>query len=362
MKIALLNLPVDNNYGGHLQRYALIKTLQKLGHTVTHLKLLNKTKLPWYKMPYSYTKRIILKYIFKKRNIHIFHEQYINNINSQNQILSNLFYEKYIPHTKSLYSIRDIKAECLNKYDVYIVGSDQVWRKSMTKQIGLKNYLFHFIKTHKVKRLAYAISLGSDLCEFSNKDIKELSPLYNSFEAVSVREISALTILQQCGWNFPKAQVTLDPTLLLSSDEYDYLIKHSNSQPYTQGKIYSYILDLDKKKRDFIHNQGKEKKLDYIIEGLNTSNNVSIEQWLCNIKNASMVITDSYHGTVFSIIFMKPFIFLGNKRRGNTRIESLFSLLNINPKDTITLDGEVINKKINELREVSLSFFDYLKE
>ena len=186
--------------------------------------------------------------------------------------------------------------------------------------------------------------------------------MYNTFEAVSVREISALTILEQCGWNSPKAQVTLDPTLLLSKEEYDYLIKHSNSQPYTQGKIYSYILDLDKNKQDFIHNQGKEKKLDYTIEGLNTSNNVSIEQWLCNIKNASMVITDSYHGTVFSIIFRKPFIFLGNKRRGNARIESLFSLLNIDSKDTITLDWDIINKRINELREVSLSFFDYLKE
>lgn len=356
MNIALLNLPIDNNYGGHLQRYALVKTLQKLGHTVTHINLITKPKLPWYKMPYSYSKRFISKYILRKKNIHIFHEQYVNVNNANKQILSNQFYQKYIPHTKSISTIKEIKNKCSNKYDAYIVGSDQVWRKSMTEQIGLKNYFFHFLKDQNVKRIAYAVSLGNDCCEFTPKDIKSLGSLYNKFNAVSLREISALNILEQCGWNSPKPEITLDPTLLLTAEDYSTLIGNSNSQSYTKGKIYSYILDLTIEKQNFIHNKAKEQGLDYIIEGLDTSYNVSIEQWLCNIKNATMTITDSYHGTVFSIIFKKPFIFLGNNRRGNTRIESLFSILNISDKETLNLVWEHIDDRVNKLKAQSLSF------
>ena len=66
MKIALLNLPYDNNYGGNLQRYALMKVLQDMGHEVTHVNLRFSYHLPWYKKPFSYTKRLILKYILGK--------------------------------------------------------------------------------------------------------------------------------------------------------------------------------------------------------------------------------------------------------------------------------------------------------
>ena len=359
MRIALLNLPIDNNYGGHLQRYALIKTLQRLGHTIVHINLKTKTQLPWYKIPYSFSKRLINKYILSNKNTHILYEKHVNRINEKKQQLSNQFYQKYIPHTQAITSIKGIKKECSNRYDVYIVGSDQVWRKSMTKQIGLKNYFFDFLKNQKVKRIAYAVSLGNDYCEYSPKDIKKLSSLYNAFDAVSTREISALSIFKDLEWNKPEPAITLDPTLLLTAEDYNILIEDSNSKPYSKGKIYSYILDLTNEKQNIIQQEAKEKGLDYIIEGLETSYNVSIEQWLCNIKNASMIVTDSYHGTVFSIIFKKPFIFIGNKRRGNTRIDSLFTILNISPNDTLNLNWNLVYQNINDLKSKSLSFLNF---
>ena len=175
----------------------------------------------------------------------------------------------------------------------------------------------------------------------------------------STREISALSIFKNLEWNSPKPEITLDPTLLLTAEDYSKLIENSNSKSYTKGKIYSYILDLTNEKQNIIHQEAKDKGLDYIIEGLETSYNVSIEQWLCNIKNASMIITDSYHGTVFSIIFKKPFIFIGNKRRGNTRVDSLFTILNISPKNTLNLNWNLVYQNINEFKSNSLSFLNF---
>ena len=91
-----------------------------------------------------------------------------------------------------------------------------------------------------------------------------------------------------------------------------------------------------------------------IIVGLSDTQNVSIEQWLCNIMNSKMVITDSFHGTVFSILFNKPFVFVGNEKRGNARIDSLFKLLDI--KNTDSINWSFINKRLEEQRTLSISF------
>ena len=83
---------------------------------------------------------------------------------------------------------------------------------------------------------------------------------------------------------------------------------------------------------------------------------VSICQWLNNIRCADLVITDSYHGCVFSIIFNRPFVFLGNEGRGNARIESLFEMLGIKSDDTLKIDYVYVNNKIKELISISKCF------
>lgn len=359
MKIALLNLPVDNNYGGHLQRFALITFLKRMGFNVIHINLVSKSQLIWYKKIYSYTKRFILKYFFNK-NIPILLEKKINEQNLIKNKLSNNFYNKYIPHTSPVYNLKDIKSICQNDFDAYIVGSDQVWRKSMTSQIGLENYFLKFIKDKNVKRIAYAVSLGQEQNELTKKDLKILSPLYQKFNGVSVREIDALYKFKDYEWNNPKPVLAIDPTLLLHREEYMELIKKSQTVSQTDKKIYCYILDYNQNVENKIATIALNKGLSYIIQGLNTTNIVSIEQWLRNIKDAHMIITDSYHGTVFSIIFNKPFIFLGNNKRGNARIQSLFQLFEIKEEDTLNLRWDKIQIKINEKINEVLSFWSIL--
>lgn len=351
MKIALLNLPFDNNYGGNLQRYALIKVLQNYGHDVEHINLKFRYTLPWYKIPYSYSKRLFIK-IFKDKAQPFFIERGQNKQKEYCEYNANIFYNKYIPHTDTVYTIQQIKDSIDGAhFEAVIVGSDQVWRKSMTGSIGFENFFLKFVGDDTVK-IAYSVSLGSSHCEYTSKEVKKIKELYGRFEAVSVREKSALDIFSHNEWNMPEAVWTLDPTLLLSQNDYNELIKKSNVADLTNGKIFCYSLDMN----DNIKSELDKYGLDYVKNDLHTSGTVSIEQWLNNIKQSQMVITDSYHGVVFSIIYNKPFRFMGNARRGNDRIDSLFTMLGIDGNNTLDCDWNVINERICKLKEKSLSF------
>ncbi|WP_330940963.1 polysaccharide pyruvyl transferase family protein [Bacteroides sp. MSB163] len=354
MKIALLNLPFDNNYGGNLQRYALVKVLQYMGHDVVHIYLRTVYFLPWYLKPYSYLKRIIKKYIFRQ-DICILYEKYQNAEIDKSCEMVLPFYDHYIPHTTPVRSIKEIKQICKNGFDAYIVGSDQVWRKSMTTALGIKNYFFKFLDDNGAKRIAYAVSMDTSCCEFNNSDIRCLSKLYAKFDAVSVREVSALKQLNIYGWNTVKAEVTLDPTLLLSVDNYLMLVNSGATVNLTSDKIFAYVLDQTSDKLKIVKEKAKSMDSDYFLFGIETSD-TTIEQWLNNIYHSKFVITDSYHGTVFSILFNKPFMFIGNERRGNFRIESLFSLLEIENTDNCMFEWQKYNDKISELQKKSFRF------
>ena len=356
MKIALLNLPLDNNYGGNLQRYALMKVLQDMGHDVTHIYLKQKYILPWYKIPYSYSKHFIKKYVFRQKDTLILYEQYLNKRNEERLSLTLKFYEKYIKHTPVCYNIKDIVRLCRNQYDAYMVGSDQVWRKGSTGQIGLENYFLKFSKGENVHRYAYAVSFGVEGTPLSKREKNRLNELYRNFDAVSAREISALEMMKNYGWTNPEAVLCLDPTFLLEADDYDFLIEESNAINSTGGKIYAYVLEKTIK-TDFILDYYKRRMEKEVVEvGLADTSNVSIGQWLNNIRNAVMVITDSFHGVVFSIIFRRPFIFLGNKGRGNARITSLFEILHLGSPENEMSDYTHVDKYLSALREFSINF------
>ena len=359
MKIALLNLPFDNNYGGNLQRYALMTVLQRMGHDVTHIFLRQYYKLPWYKALKEFPLRIIRKYIVG-RNLEVFWEWKYNIIDNELSDKALPFYEKYIKHTVAITDKREIASICANAYDAYFVGSDQVWREDMTRQLGIENYFLGFVNDSSAKKIAYAVSLGSSAANFSSKLLPRLSELYGKFTAVSYRENSAKSIFDGYGWCHPKPELVLDPTLLLNAEEYELLFKENEVSDYTSGKTYCYILDQNEQVQQLITEISKKNNNDCIIDGIaDIDNYTSIPQCLFNIRNASLIITDSYHGTVFSIIFHKPFVFLGNERRGNTRVESLFSTLCINYDGlNPVFCGETVYQRIEYMKKKSIMFLN----
>lgn len=347
MKIALLNLPFDSNFGGNLQRYALITILKRNGYDVEHINLRINFQLPWYKKTFVYSKRILQK-LFTNDNQPILLEKYLKKKEDQINQETEIFYAKYIPHT----NIITKKAELykLPHYDAYIVGSDQVWRKKMAKQLGLETYFFDFIDNSNAIKIAYSVSLGSSNNELSQQEIKNLKCLYQKFKAVSVRENSALTLFQKYQWINPQAIQTLDPTMLLTKEDYINLINKGITHP-CNGNLFCYILDQNTCKEDIIQKIANQKKLQPFK--IQLDGNASIEQWLRSFQDAEYIITDSYHGLVFSIIFQKPFTLIKNEERGNARFDSLLQILRIQPDN---LDWNEINFQMNHYRTISLEF------
>lgn len=351
-KIALLNLQVDHNFGGHLQRYALITALQHLGCDVVHLNTrFPSSKKPLLKILKGGVKRLLLypyyaitrssKYLpFRLFKYYFYHEP-----------ATEAFYDKYIPHTSRIFSYEEL-AQYTN-FDCFIVGSDQVWRKSIASNYGLFTYMFDYLSNDK-SIIAYGASLGTSNNELSNTDVERFRELYSRFKAVSVREISGLDLLDSYECSSPKAECVLDPTLLLTPEDYNRIINSAKTNPLKE-QIFCYILDEDEQKKKCIQDIAKEKGYEYSI--WTRDKNYTIEQWLRSIRDAKLIITDSYHGLLFSLIFNKEFRLLRNDYRGNARFESIASTLGVN-LDAEQQDYIKINKNIANQREQSLRFLE----
>lgn len=355
MRIGILTLPFNNNYGGYLQCYALMTILKQMGHDV---ELIYRRQD---KRPLKLRTKILIKNIIKiirHREVPSIIPNYEKELCSKGQNMMPFVDKNIVPKTLPLYSTKDFNVFVTNRYDVIVVGSDQLWRPDYVPNIH--DFFLADIKDRHVKRVAYAASFGSDNPYFTEKQKHDCGVAISKFSSISVREKSGIDIIKRFGWKCVMPQVVLDPTLLLSREHYNSLLPQIKSK--SCGKICCYILDWSEDishKISTISNRvglsifhildPKRKKYpSYKIP--------SIEDWLSAIRDSEMVITDSYHGTVFSIIFQKPFVFLGNKERGNTRIESLFNLLEIDINKTKNLDYDKVVNRIEILRTKSISF------
>lgn len=350
MRIAVLNLPIDNNYGGNLQRYALIKTLERMGHEVTFLNLyLELTPVPYYKAPIK-----LVNYLRKKLlgintpPLHIIlGSSYLYKKYNRCAIK---FSEKHITCTKPIKSIEFLKEHC--NFDCYIVGSDQVWRKSIAHKY-LSSMFFDFLPDD-TKRIAFSVSMGSDNDELSEKEIKFYKELYSKFSAVSVRESSSLDLFDKYNWISPLAIFTIDPTLLLNKEDYIILLDSVSKLP--KGDVFCYILDKTPEKMAYIKEYCINNRLrPYYITLQDVGNRGSIENWLYSISVAKFVITDSYHGLLFSIIFNKPYHLFGNKKRGNARFDCILNALSLSYEKSDN-DWTMINNKRKELATKAIKF------
>ena len=352
MRIALLNLPVDNNYGGNLQRYALVKVLQDMGHEVIHLNLrFNFNPAPFHVQCYRILRRIASR-VIKRSRCEIIPEIRQQRAYKRSCAVTDVFYNRYVKHTKPINSKKKLQKHL--DFDAFMVGSDQVWRKTIALPYGISTFFFDFLPTSKM-RIAYGTSLGTDSNELSEEEIRLLTPLYEKFSAVSVREDSGLRLLQGYGWNSPSPQQVIDPTLLLRSKDYSALIDQTQTKELC-GNLFCYILDMTDEKIVIIKKIEKEKGLTSFHVSFN-ENQPSVEQWLRYFRDSEYIITDSFHGLVFSTIFNKPFFLINNEFRGNARFESLIKILYKNTSVEHP-NWSVVNENINIWRNKSLNYID----
>lgn len=318
-KIAIITQPLKNNYGCLLQNYALQKVLKQLNQDPITIDYLNDKKPSLLLFIGSWIKTILVVMFtgknrkFSKYKLFAPRQKWSEDFTSTNINKTRVF---------SKYNNKIIKK---NKIEIIIVGSDQVWRPIYNDQ--LKDMFLDFCKHKKnLKRIAYAASFGTDEWEYTPEQTSICATLAKRFNHVSVREESGVLLCQEkLG---VKATSVLDPTLLLSKEDYNAICK---SIPQSSEKFMAiYILDINDSIKAMCETTAKELGLKPLFFEAGPKASLTVPEWLAMFRDASYVITDSFHGTVFSILYGKEFKVLQNESRGSARLKSLLDLYHSN--------------------------------
>src|SRR5690606_12015206 len=291
------------------------------------------------------------------------------------------FVKKYINITDTIITNAEV-AKLHKKYhfDAYIVGSDQVWRRSGARGNNLE-FLDFLEDNAMVKKIAYSASFGVSEWEYNEEETRRFQKLAPLFHAISVREDDGIQLCKD--YLKVNAQHLIDPTMLLAKDTYVSLVETANIKN-SAGSLFSYVLDRNEKKKAIIQQISNDLGLkpfevmpdqNYKMEvekGFDINKCVfpKIEQWLRAFMDAEFVVTDSFHGTAFSIIFNKPFLAIVNKRRGASRFYSLLRTIGLENRlisEETSFDYKLIREdidfvKVNEIlrteKEKSITFLN----
>lgn len=334
MKIGILTLPLNTNYGGILQAYALQTVLQRMGHEVMVLE--RKKELP--------SAAIGMRAVLVRTLTRLFCGKDSPKYVLWGQV--DKFKSEYI----CLFQENDLEGFLQKeKPDAYVVGSDQVWRP-FWKENYIPDFFLEFAKNdRKVKKIAYAASFAVDEWEYTEEETLRYAPLTRLFDAVSVREASGVELCRR--YFGVDAVQMLDPTLLLDKSDYEKLVDEKKERK-NDGTIFSYILDDSPYKQNVIQKVEKQLNASSYKLSYKVSTNVfqllfaneryqipAVTKWLRGFMDAEYVITDSFHGCVFSIIFNKPFWAIGNIGRGMARFTSLLAMFGLEDRMLTDLCG-----------------------
>ncbi len=329
-KIGILTWHYYNNFGSALQSYALQKTIKDLGFQA---EIINYRNIKYNGSP-------IIRKIEKNKRIFYVICKICNKYSTYS--FSN-FRRKYLNQTKPYYSEEDLKT-CPN-YAAIVVGSDQIWAPNVFNPV----YMLNFLDSSTIKKVSYAASVGLDNIPINLK--AEYSKYLSDFAHVSVREKDGAELLKKV-LNID-AKVVLDPTLLLKIKDYmeiEKSIKHID-KPFA----FCYFLNSDnnyeKKVRDFCDKKNLKiigvsaRDRDSTWMSL-INRKVGPSEFLWLIHNSNVVFTDSYHGTIFSLLYNKKFYtFMRFKSDDpicqNSRIRQLESIFDI--KDFVVNGGDNID-------------------
>ena len=370
MKIAIITLPLHVNYGGLLQAYALKSVLEGMDNEVTVLDPKDKMPLPlWWKAPAIYLKRALLNLVNKGKGPEVFRELRARRDFPVISANTGRFVAEYI-NPRVIKDYDEIEEE----FDAFVVGSDQVWRPRYFGKI--ENAFLDFTSEWDVLRISYAASFGTDELEYEYAGLEECSRLLQRFDAVSVREDSAVKICDEW-FSYKGAVQVLDPVMLLSAQTYLDMAAKDPFKP-AEGKIITYMLDKHNNTgniSEFVSKVTGNSIYDISVNPGNPAIPVQdrvvppVERWIASIANSSFVITDSFHVCVLSILFHKPFLVIANSVRGLPRISSLLRLFGlesrlvqgIDPEDDgqgwlLEMDWENVEKVLEEQRNLSFEF------
>lgn len=353
-----------NNYGSALQAFALQHKLKQLGADVSLIEPKNvKVK----------EKNIIKKLFlffrpekhygpFRKVRRYIQRKIYIDKYKKINDFIEN--------NIKTI-ELDDCISEINKENSVLLAGSDQIWSILNHPIDGF--YLFDFINSKNVKKVSYAASIGVSTLDVSQK--KYFRKALQSFDAVSFRERNAYETLKNELSN-PVVRQDLDPTLLHTGK---FWASVAGKRQYNRSYVFIYMLRPSNQVVRVAKRIAKKYNLDILYTGLyvnhylgiKTIADIGVEEFLSYILNADYVVTNSFHGTVFSILFGKKF-FSVKISSTSSRVENLldivglsrFLISDVSDIDMVEAEYNVdyVNERLSEERNKSLKYLKKIVE
>lgn len=358
----------QDNYGQLLQCYALQSVLRREGYATNVIRYgFHRSYFHWFRWNNFTTKSGFYSLL-----VHCGLIKRKENIRDRK---FDTFRSSYISQTKRCYNNLEELQSNPPKADCYIAGSDQIWAQLLDKTDN-RSFFLDFGKPETL-RIAYAPSFALECYPY--EIVGELKKQLKRFNFISVREKSGVKICDDAGYN---AKLVLDPTLLLSPSDYIKLRKLPETDKYCfiyhvnivepsnlyWNKFYSYNKDNSIRSVATYANPIANKKMemmvgaDYIYP--------TIQEWIGWIEKAEYVLTSSFHGMVFAILFHRPFIIClrpDSLFAGNDRVITLLDSLGLEDfimsptKDVDTLmskkiDWASVDKKLLNLKQDSMSF------
>ncbi len=349
--VNLLTINKEPNYGACLQAYALYTTIEKMGYSVRIIDL----SIDYRSRKYSLLNRIMLRLYRLYKSYAGCYRKAANFSNS------------HCPNsTPRFYTTEQLRNFPWEPGDVYLIGSDQVWNPSITGRLQ-QAFTFDFLPDECSKRYSYATSMGYIDDEQKRIQALGLNNLHR-FKRIAVREQFAVDFLQKFGI---QAKEVVDPTLLL--DDVTTLLE----KPVSAKKELLFLALSDTAEQQHFVDQAATRlnlPIHKVYGYLQPNRKINkqflrIEEWLQAIAEAEVVVTDSFHATVFAILFHRPFYVYISAPSKVFRISNLLEKLGISTDrivsdasmidPTSTIDYSEVDKKLALLRASSL---DYLRE
>jgi hypothetical protein len=347
MNVGILTFHFSDNYGAALQAYALRRWFAEHGHQASfidyrpaHIEHGGRLSLPTSPAKIKANLKVVYLALSSFANRHF---------GSQSQK------EKFIRFRKQFLGVvnsleeqdNDAALDAAQSFDLIVAGSDQIW--SPSQHFGFDpNYFLAFASEFRARKVSYAASFGRD--RISSAEEAQLPKLLKNLDAISVRETSGVALVEQA-LGYQTANVP-DPTLLHS----DYSELTSSQVPAQEGAyVFCYALrspDNIRQTADFV-----SKRLDCAILSAHNPHRRWVEigktvypdpaEWVSLLKNARFVVTNSFHGTVFSLLFKKPFVvagLTGDKVAANARAINLLRAVGLEDRLTTSYTEASIEK------------------
>lgn len=343
-KVGILTFHASHNYGSCLQAYALQNTVKSLGMDV---EIINFRTFRQKDMYAVFTKRKGLKYLLKN----LTHLLYYFPLKQKYQKFEDFIANNYLLSAQEYASAEDLQ-EAEANYDAFIVGSDQVWNPLPRDFDWI--YFLTFVK--EKKKISYAPSFGPFFGKANEETLKRVAAEVETFSSISVREMQAKADLEQ--YINREINVVLDPTLLLEWNEWKELI---DPEPIIkEDYIFLYTLFSSSEINRIVKKLSKKWKMRVVVSNFSNQHDVFTSYTKCFgtgpkdflnlIYHAKFVVVTSFHGTVFSTLFEKPFYAINGEKDNR-----IFSLLNITGLTNRTININDIEEKAEQAFNIDFS-------